>query len=161
MLLFVRLRYRVGTVEQEDGYLLIGLFSNIHCTVKPLGRLLPFNLPRRDLDAMALASIAKLHQQDIAAHHDRNPLKGIAMLGHGLAGRQAQTANQGISLLEHDFVGHCLQVSAKNPGTVYCALSWISRKYAANTSIYQPRIPPMAKAWYWESCLRSTFEASP
>ena len=55
---FARLRHCVRLVEQENRNLLIVQLADIHRPMHAGARLLPLNLPRRDLDALALASVA-------------------------------------------------------------------------------------------------------
>jgi hypothetical protein len=100
------LRHGVWPVEQEDGDLLVRLLAHVHGAVKALRRLLPSHLSRRDLDAMALAAIAILDQEDVATQDNGDALKRVAMPRHRLARSQAQPAHQGGFVLEKDFVGH-------------------------------------------------------
>ena len=53
----LRLRHRVRAVEQEDRDLLVGLLADVHRAMNALGWLFPLDLSRRDLNALALASI--------------------------------------------------------------------------------------------------------
>jgi hypothetical protein len=57
------LRHRVGVVKQEHGDLFVILFSDTHRPMNARSRLLPFHLPGRDLDALALSSITALNRQ--------------------------------------------------------------------------------------------------
>jgi hypothetical protein len=100
------LRHRIWPAEQEDGDLLVRLLPHVYGAVNALGGLLPFHLSRRDLDAMALAAIAILDQENIPTEDNGDALKRVAMPRHRLARSQAQPAHQGGSVLEKDFVGH-------------------------------------------------------
>jgi len=53
-----RLRHRVRSVEQEDRNLLVGLLADIQRPMNTGTRLVPLNLTGRDLNALALASVA-------------------------------------------------------------------------------------------------------
>jgi hypothetical protein len=105
-LLDTRLWNRVRAVEQEDCDLFVSLLADIRGAVNALGWLLPLDLSRRNLDAMALSSIAVLDQKHIPAQHDRYPMKRIAMPRHGFAGCETETTNHGGSMMKEDFVRH-------------------------------------------------------
>jgi hypothetical protein len=53
------LRNRTRTVEQKDGDLLVGV-ADIDTLVKEIERLIPVHLPRRDIEAPALAAVTVL-----------------------------------------------------------------------------------------------------
>ena len=53
-----RLRLGIWTVEKENRDLLIRTLPDIHRSMNAGARLLPLDLTRRDLDALALASVA-------------------------------------------------------------------------------------------------------
>jgi len=53
-----RLRLGIWTVEKENRDLLIRTLPDIHRSMNTGARLLPLDLTRRDLDALALASVA-------------------------------------------------------------------------------------------------------
>jgi hypothetical protein len=116
------LRHGIGAVEQEDRNLLVGLPADIHSAVNALGWLLPIDLSRRNLDAMALSSVAVLDQKRIPAQYVSYPMKWIAMPRHGLAGRETETTNYRGSVMKHDFVCHCVPYAASAP-TLQCAPS--------------------------------------
>jgi hypothetical protein len=84
-----RLSDCVGAVKEEDRDLLVRLLADIDSAVNPFGRLIPIRLPRRDLESMALATIAVLDCEGIAAQDNRYPMKWIAVPGHRLAGCEA------------------------------------------------------------------------
>jgi hypothetical protein len=83
------LRDGIWAVEQEDSDLLVRLLADIHSPMNAGTRLLPLDLSRRDLDALALTSIPVFNREEIASHHYRHPLKGIAMPRHRLAGSKS------------------------------------------------------------------------
>ena len=60
-------------IEKEDGDVLVGLFTDIDTAVKALGRLVPIDLPRRNLDALALTPIAIFDGEGIAVQVERIP----------------------------------------------------------------------------------------
>jgi hypothetical protein len=72
-LLFTRLRNRVWAVKQEGGHLLVWVLPSVDSAVDALGWLLPFDLSRRDLNALALASVTILNGEHITTQHHRNP----------------------------------------------------------------------------------------
>jgi hypothetical protein len=65
----VRLRERVRPVEQEDSNLLVPLVAHIYGSVNTIGWILPPNLSRRDLEAMAVARITVFNDKGITAEH--------------------------------------------------------------------------------------------
>ena len=67
---------------------------------------LPLDLCQRDLDALALASIAVLNREEIASQNHCLPLKWIAMPRHSLAGGKTQTTHYRGSVMKHQLVGH-------------------------------------------------------
>jgi len=56
-LLLSRLRSCIGAIEQETRESLIGLLADSHRAVNAPYRLLPLNLSRHELNALALASV--------------------------------------------------------------------------------------------------------
>jgi hypothetical protein len=103
---FIRLRHHAGTVEKEDSYLLVGLPTNIYTTVNVLRRLVPIDLPWRDLEALALTTIAVFDGKGIAVQDHRYTMEGVAMPGHRLARRKTETTDENRPTLEEDFIGH-------------------------------------------------------
>ena len=55
--------------QQEDSDLLIGLLANVHGSVNVSARFFPFDLPRRDLDALALAAVVVLNREKFASQN--------------------------------------------------------------------------------------------
>ena len=45
-------------IKQENSNLLVGLLPDIHCPMHAGARLFPIDLPRRDFNALALATVA-------------------------------------------------------------------------------------------------------
>ena len=84
-----RLRHGVRAVEQEDRDLFVGLLADVHSAVNSVGWLLPVNLFRRDLNALALAAVTVLNGEEIASQDQRHSMKWIAMPRHSLAGSKA------------------------------------------------------------------------
>ena len=101
-----RLRLGIWTVEKENRNLLIRTLSDIHRSMNAGARLLPLDLSRSDLNALAVASITVLNREGIASQDHRHSLKRIAMPRHSLAGSKAQTPHHRGSVVEEDFVNH-------------------------------------------------------
>jgi hypothetical protein len=53
--LLARLRHGIGTVEKEHRDLLVRLLTDVDAAVNAVGRLIPVDLARRDLEPLALA----------------------------------------------------------------------------------------------------------
>ncbi len=75
-------------VEKEDCDFLVELFTDIDTAVKALGRLVPIDLPRSNLDPLALTPIAIFDGEGIAVQDHRDPMIWITMPGQRLARRK-------------------------------------------------------------------------
>ena len=93
-------------IEKENRDLLLRLFPDIHRPKDAGTWLLPFNLTRRDLNALALASVTVLNREKIASQNHCYSLKRIAIPRHSLAGGKTQATNHRGSVLKEDFVCH-------------------------------------------------------
>ena len=72
-------------VEQENRDLLIRLLAHIHRPMNTGARFLPLDLPRRDLNVVALASVTILNGEEIASQDHCHSLKWIAVPRHTLS----------------------------------------------------------------------------
>jgi hypothetical protein len=102
-----RLHHCVWAVEQENRDLFVGLRADIYSPMNTVGWLLPLDLSRRDLNALALAAVTVLNGEEIAFQDHCHSLKRIAMPRHSLAGSKAQTTHHLGSMVEENFISHC------------------------------------------------------
>jgi hypothetical protein len=75
-------------VKQENGDLLIRLFTCVHSSVNAAAGFLPFDCARCYLDALALCPVAIFNHQGTSTQDYRDALTWIAMPWHLLAGRK-------------------------------------------------------------------------
>lgn len=70
-----RLGHSVGMVEEEDGDLLVRLLADVHAAMNAVGRLVPVNLARPELDPLGGATIAVFNGEGVATQNHSYPMK--------------------------------------------------------------------------------------
>ncbi len=100
------LRDCVGTVEKEDGDLFVRLIADVDPAVRALGGLIPIHLPGCDVEALARRAIAVFDRQGSAMQHHADPVKGIAVPGHGFTRRERHPPDERCPTVEEHFLGH-------------------------------------------------------
>src|SRR5271155_1035324 len=101
-----RLRLGIWTVEKENRDLLIRTLPDIHRSMNAGARLLPLDLTRRDLDALALASVAVFDDRTSPLSTTATGWNGSRCHGISFAGSKAQMPPRRGSVVEEDFVNH-------------------------------------------------------
>jgi hypothetical protein len=96
--------------EKENGYLFIGLFTDVDAAVDPVCWLIPIDLPGCDGEALTFTPIAIFNGYFTSLQNNGYPMKGVMMPGHGFTGFEMQTADKGISTSDQNFVFHIVSL---------------------------------------------------